>query len=97
MPILPEVNSAKSNRLPADEYFDKFVTVQHQGLVITHSQLSIGQWNKRVEPYLSDLGISDQSHLLDRQLLENAYASVVKPLITLAASQGFGIGWRFVT
>jgi len=97
VPILPEVNSAKSNRLPADEYFDKFVTVQHQGLVITHSQLSMGQWNKRVEPYLSDLGIADQSHLLDRQLLENAYASVVKPLITLAASQGFGIGWRFVT
>lgn len=96
VPIIPEVNSAKSNRLPAEEYFEKFVSVQHQGLIATHSQLSTSQWNKRVETYLSDLGIADQSHLLDRQSLENAYASVVKPLISLAASQGFGVDWRFV-
>lgn len=95
VPTLPEVNSAKSNRLPSDEYFNRFVAIQHQGLMATYSQLSINQWSKRVEPYLSDLGVSNQQNLLDLQQLKNAYTNVLQPLIMLATSQGFGMGWRF--
>jgi hypothetical protein len=32
-PTSPEVNSSKSDNLPANTYFDRFVDLQHQGLI----------------------------------------------------------------
>lgn len=95
VPTLPEVNSAKSNNLPSNDYFAQFVTVQHSGLLVTREALTAGKWERQIEPFISDLGIGTMDELLDVQRLGNAYEQVVKPLASLAANQGFSIGWRY--
>ncbi len=98
IPTVPEVNSAKSNHLPADKYkyFERFVALQHQGLTLSHHVLPEGKWSKQVEPYVSDLGFSNQEDLLVLEKLGNAYEQVLKPLVLLAANQGFSIDWQII-
>ena len=95
IPTLPEVNSSKSNNLPADQYFRKFVELQHIGLMVTHQTLSDGKWTRQIEPYINDLAIGCESDLLDVDKLQNAYEKVMMPLITLASSQGFAEDWLY--
>nr|WP_278003649.1 HNH endonuclease domain-containing protein [Nodosilinea sp. TSF1-S3] len=92
VPTLPEVNSAKSNNLPSNKYFAQFVTLQHCGLVATRKALSAGKWERQIDPFISDLGVSTMDELLDVQRLGNAYEQVVKPLLPLAVNQGFCVG-----
>jgi hypothetical protein len=49
-----------------------------------------------VEPYVSDLGFSNQEDLLVLEKLGNAYEQVLKPLVLLAANQGFGVEWQLM-
>jgi hypothetical protein len=96
IPTLPEVNSAKSNHLPADKYFDRFVALQYQGLTLSHRVLPEGKLSKQVEPYVSDLGFSNQEDLLVLEKLGNAYEQVLKPLVLLAGNQGFSMDWQLL-
>ncbi len=95
IPTLPEVNSAKSNTLPADEYFSRFVELQHIGLTVTHTDLTENKWMKQVESYIRDLGVNQKDDLLDLEKLGNAYEQVLKPLVSLASNQGFSMGWHY--
>lgn len=95
IPTLPEVNSSKSNQLPANIYFDRFVSLQHQGLTVTHGHSGERKWEKYIEPYISDLKFSDKLDLLDRQKLKRAYESTLLPMLELAKNLGFNQSWRF--
>ena len=95
IPTLQEVNSSKSDCLPSQSYFDSFVNLQHQGLVITNQQAGERKWEKYIEPYIADLKISDKLDLLDQQKLRQAYESNLLPLLELAKSLGFSPDWRF--
>ena len=97
VPTTPQINSAKSNHIPANEYFEKFVVLQHIGLVTTSESSGEKNWEKQVETYISHLGISSKSELLNLENLCLAYEKVLKPLFSLAANQGFKIGWRFLS
>jgi len=94
VPVVPEVNSSKSNNLPADQYFYDFVNLHHLALVTNHEYLPRQSWNKAIDPYVADLNLSEND-LLDLEKLFNAYESTVKPLITLAAKQGFSENWVY--
>lgn len=94
VPVIPEVNSSKSNNLPADQYFQDFVNLHHLALVTNYEYLPRQSWNKAIDPYVADLGLSEND-LLDSEKLLNAYESTVKPLITLAAKQGFSENWAY--
>ncbi|MBE9241567.1 HNH endonuclease domain-containing protein [Synechocystis salina] len=94
IPVIPEVNSSKSNNLPADQYFYNFVKLQHLALVTNHEYLPRQSWNKAIDPYVADLNLSEND-LLDSEKLLNAYESTIKPLITLAAKQGFAENWVY--
>ena len=94
-PTFPEVNSAKSNCLPADRYFNQFVWLQHAGLRTLYKSMPQRKWEIQVESYIIDLGVDNWEALLDPDCLATAYGQVVKPLISLAASQGFRVGWHF--
>lgn len=96
IPTLPEVNSSKSNNLPADEYFGSFVRLQHLGLTAAHATLAEDKWVKQVETFISELGISQKDDLLSLEKLSNAYEQVIKPLVPLANNQGFLTGWRYL-
>jgi transcriptional regulator with XRE-family HTH domain len=89
IPIVPEINSSKSNHIPDDNYFDEFVCLQHLGLCVSREIMSDQQWINYVEPYLLDLKIANGSNLIDLQLLKSAYESTLNPLISIAIRQGF--------
>lgn len=95
IPTIPAVNSAKSNNLPSERYFDDFVTIQHLGLTISRKQMTEKNWNKYIEPYIADLKFSDKDDLLKYESIKRAYKSTLKPLISLAASQGFMADWSY--
>lgn len=94
IPVIPEVNSSKSNNLPAQRYFADFVFVQHLGLTISYENLGEKSWTSYVESYISDLK-TNPDDLLDRERLRNAYEATVQPLTTLAAKQGFTSDWLY--
>lgn len=94
-PTLPEVNSAKSNCLPADDYFNQFVMLQFTGLTATRQAMTQAKWEKQVESYIVDLGVGKWDSLLNLELLMAAYGQAVRPLASLAASQGFRVDWHF--
>ncbi|KAB2954240.1 hypothetical protein F9B85_00655 [Heliorestis acidaminivorans] len=95
VPVTKEANSQKSNLLPSSIYFDKFVELQYQGLVVTHKNLPFSKWQKYVEPYIVDLRLKDDSDLLNYKRINKAYSEVMEPLRTLAAGQGFLDGWVY--
>ncbi len=89
IPIVPEVNSSKSNHIPVDEYFAKFVSLQYLGLSISQNIMGKKQWINYVEPYLLDLKVNDINSLLNLKILKSAYESTLNPLISIATRQGF--------
>ncbi|WP_204142035.1 HNH endonuclease domain-containing protein [Halomicronema sp. CCY15110] len=96
IPTLPQVNSAKSNNLPDEKFFQDFINLQFVGLHETKKVLGEKQWFGVVEPYLGGLGISEKSKLLELEELENAYERTMRPLLTLASNQGFRQNWHFL-
>lgn len=94
IPTFPEINSSKSNDLAPNSLFEKFVDFQHLGLQISRQHMTEDAWEKRIEPFRIDLGISDIHNLLDLNNLRSAYARVVPPLMSLATSQGFKVWQR---
>ncbi|MDQ3012795.1 MAG: hypothetical protein M3X11_19070 [Acidobacteriota bacterium] len=95
IPTQSEVNSSKSDNLPASSYFDGFVRLQHQGLVITNKQVEEQKWNKYIEPFIADLKVSNKHDLLDQQKLRRAYEATLLPMLTLAQTLGFSSNWHF--
>jgi hypothetical protein len=95
IPTLPEVNSSKSDHLPASVYFDSFVRLQHQGLVITNKRIEEQKWDKYIEPFVADLKISDKLDLLDLHKLRRAYDAILLPMLKLAKTLGFSSNWHF--
>jgi transcriptional regulator with XRE-family HTH domain len=89
IPTFPEVNSSKSNNLPADTYFNEFVNLQCLGLSVSKKIMGNQQWSNYVEPYMADLKVGDQNNLLDLEILKSAYESTLKPLMSIAIRQGF--------
>jgi len=94
IPVVPEVNSSKSNNLPAAQYFKSFVTIQHLGLTVSHKNLGEKAWGNYIEPFINDLRINPED-LLNLERLENAYAATVTPLMVLAEKQGFSPNWIY--
>jgi CRISPR/Cas system Type II protein with McrA/HNH and RuvC-like nuclease domain len=97
IPTIPSVNSSKSNNIPSnEEYFHKFVDMQHLGLTISNSIMSDNQWYKYIESYLADLKI-DKNNLLNLIILRKAYEATFIPLVSLAVNQGFMPEWLYLS
>ena len=96
VPTVTEVNSVKSNNLPASVYFDKFVSLQHRGLVISHRHLSEGKWERFVEPFILDLKFDSKRDLFVLEKLRMAYQLTLLPLLELAKNLGFSTGWKYL-
>lgn len=92
IPVPKSVNSSKSNKLPSDTYFDKFIQVQHLGLTIADKYIGGAKW---AESYILDLGFSSKDELLVLENLRRQYNFKIKPLVALAISQGFEGGWIY--
>ena len=95
VPIPKRVNSSKSDRIPSNIYFEKFIEIQHLGLMVFHNYNAGKKWNIYTESFIVDLGFSDKSELLNLERLKAQYKLKIKPLIALAASQGFENDWIY--
>jgi hypothetical protein len=96
IPVPKSVNSSKSDNIPNNVYFEKFIHTQHIGLTVFHSHSPERKWNNYIESYLVDLGFSDKEDLLNLESLRNQYELKLKPLIALAVSQGFNSDWKYI-
>jgi transcriptional regulator with XRE-family HTH domain len=94
IPTTPEVNSSKSNHLPALQYFDGFVSLQHLGLVVARDTMKGKTWESHIEPYIADLQLAADD-LLECDRLHRAYELTLKPLLSLASQQGFSRDWIY--
>ena len=93
-PVNPSANSSKGNRLPADEYIERFIKQQHKALIVGSKIIPTKRWNKCVESYSVDLRL-DPELLLDESSLFEAYTGVLKPMLALAQQTGFERNWTF--
>lgn len=94
IPVLPEVNSSKLNRLPSKKYLPEFVKLQHIGLVNSQKYFSEKKWHEYIDPYINDLNLK-KDDLLDYEKLCNAYDFVISPLLSLGIKQGFSGDWIY--
>ncbi|QZZ19850.1 hypothetical protein J5X98_21450 [Leptothermofonsia sichuanensis E412] len=95
IPVPKSVNSSKSDNIPDNIYFERFIKTQHTGLIIFHNYSSQKKWTNYIESYLVDLGFSNKEELLNFESLRKQYEIKFKPLIALAVSQGFEPNWRY--
>lgn len=96
VPAAPEANESKGNSLPHDDYFERFVTMQHEALLISRELFSAKKWTALVEPFLVDLlprGKPDE--LLSFGRLSDAYREHYTPLLAIAKNSGFPANWRY--
>ena len=96
LPTSPEVNSSKSNNLPDNTYFRRFVELQHTGLTITHEQFTESEWVKHIESYIIEMKPNEKEDLLDLEKLFDAYDRLINPLVSIASGKGFRSGWTYV-
>ena len=98
IPTKPEVNSAKSNLLPNDDYFPEFVKTQRLALS-TFCDSGRTEWKSLMESYFVDLRlrhmptIGEPAPALDD--LQSAYSLVTLPMLRLAENCGYRPGWRW--
>ena len=96
LPTTPEVNSSKSNNLPDNIYFGRFVELQHTGLTTTHKQLTESKWIKYIESHIIEMRPNEKEDLLDIEKLRNAYDRSINPLVGIASGRGFKSGWTYI-
>ncbi len=94
IPVLADANRSKSDFLPSAKYFNKFVELQHVGLIHKNQNLSKASWSKLTETFVLDLHI-DKSSLIDFDCLKKVYSDALLPLICLAKSMGFKSEWCY--
>lgn len=94
IPIKAEVNSSKSNNLPSLKYFEAFVALQYFSLQVSKEMMKANAWEKLTESYVADLALTPDE-LLERECLQKAYESTLKPLLSLASQQGFTPNWIY--
>ncbi|MEA1980343.1 MAG: HNH endonuclease domain-containing protein, partial [candidate division Zixibacteria bacterium] len=94
IPIIPSVNSAKSNYLPSMEYLDLFINTQNRGLHISKNRYSSQSWDKVTESFVSDLRLTKKDLLLEEKV-RKAYLATLPSMLSLAEQTGFAPEWRY--
>ncbi len=95
IPVSRSINSSKSNNLPSlQRYFGRFVDLQFKALSIYHTHPGKTPWEKIIEPYMTDLKITE-SNILDRKIFSQSLETAITPLYNLARNQGFPSDWVY--
>lgn len=90
LPITKTMNQAKSDKIPKlDSFLEPFVDRQLDFLMYLQEGLEGDAFQKKVETYFVDLGLENDSDLLNKKNLLKSYESHMKPLAQIALNQGF--------
>ena len=95
IPVDPQANSSKSDRLPSEIYIDRLAETQCDALSIARDIFSDKKWEEEVEPYRIDLHIDKPEDTLNFEILRLAYRRTLEPLMSIAEQQGFHCGWTY--
>lgn len=97
VPTTAAVNSAKSDRLPANRYYDDFLHLQHCAVRML-AGFPDKKWNPLRESYETGLvdakGLERFDSLTSFAKLKQLYKGVIPPAIELAKSRGFAGDWK---
>ena len=97
VPTTAEVNSSKSDRLPANRYYDNFLHLQH--CAVRMLAKSPSKWKTLRESY--EMGLYDAEgqvgfdSLTVFENLKQRYSRVILPAIELAKARGFAGDWEW--
>ncbi len=95
IPVSRSINSSKSNNLPSlHRYFGRFVYLQYKALSIYHTHPGKTSWEKIIEPYMTDLKITE-NNILDKEIFSQSLKAAITPLYNLARNQGFPSDWVY--
>ncbi len=95
IPVSRSINSSKSNNLPSlYRYFGRFVDLQYKALSIYHSHPGKTPWEKIIEPYVTDLNLTERD-ILEKDKLVQSLEAAITPLYNLARNQGFSPDWIY--
>ena len=95
LPVSRSINSSKLNRLPSfSKYLDGFVDRQYQGLSVYYETTSRQSWKKIIEPYQTDLHLTE-NEILNKDSLGRHLRQTLNPLCGLAEAQGFSPNWVY--
>ncbi|MGZ4161124.1 MAG: HNH endonuclease domain-containing protein, partial [Neobacillus sp.] len=95
IPTPHSINSSKSNNIPDKRYFDRFIQIQYEGLLVAKQVFSNRDFDKQTENFVADLAVSPDD-LLNYDKLKNAYQNTLIPLSYLAVNQGFSGNWKWL-
>lgn len=95
LPVDPSANSSKSNSLPHENYFDDFVEIQYNALIICQRKI--------IRKDLVNLAIAEYSEALNLDIekelnitkVQESYQLLIPPLMTIARSYGFSNSWEY--
>lgn len=94
IPVHTDANRSKSDHLPSEKYFNKFIEFQHKGLCCSSEFLQKNKLVNVIDSFVYDLHIHE-SALNDLSSLHKAYSNSMLPLIQLAKSMGFISDWEY--
>lgn len=96
LPVSPEANLSKGNRLPHSSYIPALAAAQHEGLTIARRVMHLDEWEIMTASFIGDLRIP-QGKLIDSRALLDAYDQLVGAQLSIAQAIGFEGGWRYTT
>jgi hypothetical protein len=94
VPVVPEVNLSKGNRLPDLAYMPAVVDLHHRALVASRPAMGPREWDRVSSIFVGDLRMPE-ADILDGAALNRAYDQAVRPQIDIARSIGFVGDWRW--
>jgi hypothetical protein len=102
VPVTPNANASKGDRLAASMYLDRLIEAQCQGLVASRQHLPGRDWSRFAEELEHDLRIPAELLRADppdpealRRSLAAACRQTIPALESLASRQGFPSGWTY--
>jgi len=94
VPVSPEANLSKGDRLPHACYVPALAAAQHAALITARLVMSRAAWSTASASFIGDLRIPEDD-ILDAAVLAEAYDRSVRPQLDIARTIGFEPGWRF--
>ena len=96
VPTLREVNSSKSDTLPADHYLEGLAKIHSIAIETYHMHKTLHrECGSLMLAYLTDLQVSAHDTLPNGKEIVTAYHRVIPALVALARNQGFSTGWQY--
>lgn len=96
IPISKSVNSSKSDNIPSmDQYLDRFIQLQIQGLYISNKNMTESKWKNQTDDFVIGLNIKFSDLIDNKEAVTERYRETILPLANIAHNMGFRSNWQY--